>query len=87
VTKRELIEDLTNSLQNSSDDLESEGEEDLESSIWMPVIIDSKNNDKAYRLDILSDPNIREMDLAEISEKEVFVRKADLVRKLHKFFH
>lgn len=54
-------------------------EEDLETSIWMPIIIDNKSSDKAYRDDILKDPNIREMDLAEISEKEVFVRKADLV--------
>jgi hypothetical protein len=30
-----------------------------------------------------ADPSVREMDLAAISEKEVFVRKADLVSPLH----
>ena len=56
-----------------------EEEEDLNSSIWMPIIIDNKNNDKNYKEDILKDPDVREMDLAEISDKEVFVRKADMV--------
>ena len=56
-----------------------EEEEDLSSSIWMPIIIDNKNCDKTYRDDILRDPEVKEMDLAEISEKEVFVRKADMV--------
>ena len=41
----------------------------------MPVIIDSqKEKDK-----MLQDPTVKEMDLAAISEKEVFVRKANLV--------
>jgi hypothetical protein len=29
---------------------------------------------------VKSDPNVKEMDLAAISEKEVFVRKANIVR-------
>lgn len=57
------------------EDIEDE-EEDLTGSVWLPVIIEKVViNDK-----ILSDPSIKEIDLAEISEKEVFVRKADLVR-------
>jgi small nuclear ribonucleoprotein (snRNP)-like protein len=40
------------------------------------VVVDSKE-----QLEDLtkSDPNIKEMDLAAISEKEVFVRKANIV--------
>lgn len=45
-------------------------EEDLNGSVWMPVT--DKNQYK-------DDPNVKEMDLAAISEKEVFVRKANLV--------
>jgi hypothetical protein len=61
--------------------LDNEEEEDLNSSIWMPIIMDNKYGDRAYNKDeILGDPDIKEMDLAEISEKEVFVRKADMVR-------
>ena len=60
------------------EDIEDE-EEDLTGSVWLPVILENKiekgTNDK-----ILNDPSIKEIDLAEISEKEVFVRKADLVR-------
>jgi len=41
----------------------------LSGSVWLPV------TDKASLKD---DPNIKEMDLAAISEKEVFVRKANL---------
>lgn len=47
-------------------------------SVWLPVIIDNKIDKKANDK-MLSDPSIKEIDLAEISEKEVFVRKADLV--------
>jgi len=43
----------------------------LSGSVWLPV------TDKASLKD---DPNIKEMDLAAISEKEVFVRKANLVK-------
>lgn len=45
--------------------------------MWLPVILDNKI-DKEKREEILSDPSVKEMDLAEISEKEVFVRKANL---------
>lgn len=60
---------------------EEEEEEDLRGSVWIPVIVDSKM-DKSY---ILEDPNIKEMDLAAISEKEVFVRKANLVSFHYQF--
>ncbi len=46
--------------------------------MWLPVLIESKT-EKGQRESILSDPTIKEIDLAEISEKEIFVRKADLV--------
>lgn len=39
----------------------------------MPVIVENKKDE------ILSNPDVREMDLAAISEKEVFVRKANIV--------
>lgn len=40
------------------------------------MIVDSKSE----KYHMKEDPNIKEMDLAAISEKEVFVRKANLVR-------
>jgi hypothetical protein len=55
-----------------------EEDEDLMGSVWLPVLLESKM-EKMAREAILSDPSIQEIDLAEISEKEVFVRKADLV--------
>lgn len=56
---------------------EDDPEEDLNGSVWLPVIIDNKS-DKSKKEEILQDPSVKEMDLAEISEKEVFVRKANL---------
>ena len=47
----------------------------------MPVIVDSVKS-KQGKDDPLDDPNVQEMDLAAISEKEVFVRKADLVSNI-----
>lgn len=45
----------------------------------MPVI----GEDKAQlELMVLNDPTVKKMDLVAISEKEVFVRKADLVSTL-----
>jgi hypothetical protein len=43
----------------------------------MPVITETKQ-----QLDelVLLDPNVKEMDLPAISTKEIFVRKANLVR-------
>jgi hypothetical protein len=35
--------------------------------------------DKSKKEEILKDPSVKEMDLAQISEKEVFVRQANLV--------
>lgn len=54
-----------------------EEEEDLTGSVWMPVITETKQ-----QLDelVLRDPNVKEMDLPAISTKEIFVRKANLVR-------
>jgi len=53
------------------DDEDEEGDSDLNSSVWVPV------------LDPLAETgpseDIKEIDLAEISEKEVFVRKAVFV--------
>jgi hypothetical protein len=42
VSKRDIINDMKSELQNSSDDLDEEDDEDLEASIWMPVIMDNK---------------------------------------------
>jgi hypothetical protein len=42
----------------------------------MPLLIDPKDEKNQK---ILEDPNVKAMDLAAISEKEVFVRKAHLV--------
>ena len=39
VSKGELINELKGDLQNSSEDIDEE-EEDLNSSVWMPVILD-----------------------------------------------
>ena len=47
-------------------------------SIWLPVLIDPKI-EKEKKEEVISDPSIQEMDLAQISEKEVYVRKANLV--------
>lgn len=52
---------------------DSEEEEDLTGSVWMPVLIDNKM-EAEKKEELLSDPNVKEMDLAAISEKEVFVR-------------
>ncbi|CDW90465.1 aaa family protein [Stylonychia lemnae] len=72
VEKRELVDQLKNEYYEETIDDE---EEDLTGSIWMPVIVDSKTDKQALLKD---DPSIKEMDLAAISEKEVFVRKAFL---------
>jgi len=56
-------------------DVENEEEEDLSGSVWLPVLIEKEEERKE---EIAGDPSIREMDLAQISEKEVYVRKADL---------
>jgi hypothetical protein len=74
VLKKDLIEDFKIEL----DELELDEEEDLNSSIWIPIITDATSKQPKDGSS-LSDPNVKEMDLAEISEKEVFVRKADLV--------
>ena len=56
------------------DEEKDEEEEDLTGSVWMPVVVENKSE-----RELLKDPNVREMNLAAISEKEVFVRKANLV--------
>ena len=57
--------------------LGDEEEEDLDSSVWLPVILDPKMQ-ASKREELLADPAVKEMDLAEITEKEVFVRKASV---------
>lgn len=52
--------------------------EDLTKSVWLPVIVESRSQLEQI---LKSDPNVKEMDLAAISEKEVFVRKANIVSK------
>ena len=47
-------------------------------SVWLPVLLENKM-EKLAKENILNDPSVKEIDLAEISEKEVFVRKANLV--------
>jgi hypothetical protein len=41
----------------------------------MPVIVENNKKEEVMS----SNPDVKEMDLAAISEKEVFVRKANLV--------
>jgi hypothetical protein len=85
VEKKQFIEELKRDNQYVKEDIEDE-EEDLTGSVWLPVIIENKiekgTNDK-----IMNDPSIKEIDLAEISEKEVFVRKADLVKIYSLSYH
>lgn len=72
--KKDLLEQIKTEYGGDSDDLEEDIEEemDLTKSVWIPVVQDPKQV-------IKDDPDISEMDLAAISEKEVFVRKANLV--------
>lgn len=72
--KKDLVQELKDQSQNF--EVDSEDEEDLTGSIWLPVINDKDKEEDEENYD----QNVKEMDLAEISEKEVFVRKADLVR-------
>ena len=67
----QYFDEETQDIMNHQDD------EDLCKSVWLPVVVESKE-----QLEDLtkSDSNIKEMDLAAISEKEVFVRKANIVR-------
>ena len=57
---------------------EDEEEEDLMGSVWLPVILENKM-EKALKEKILNDPAIKEIDLAQIRQKDIFVRKADMV--------
>jgi hypothetical protein len=75
MTKGDLINELKSMNQSFYDDQEEE--EDLTGSVWLPVLIDSKM-DKGKKEEMLKDPNVKEMDLAAISEKEVFVRQANI---------
>jgi len=51
-------------------------QDDLTKSVWLPVIV---QNQQELQEIVRNDPNVKEMDLAAISEKEVFVRKANIV--------
>lgn len=72
VEKKVLIDQLKNEMEGFCAEDE---DEDLNGSVWMPVLVDNKQEKDS----IIQDPNVKEMDLAAISEKEVFVRKANLV--------
>ena len=50
--------------------------EDLTKSVWLPVIVENRSQLEEI---LKNDPTVKEMDLAAISEKEVFVRKANIV--------
>jgi vacuolar protein-sorting-associated protein 4 len=74
VMKKDLIEEFKSEFEEPNED---EGEEeDLTGSVWMPILVDPKDEKNKA---VFDDPNVRPMDLAAISEKEVFVRKANLV--------
>ena len=75
MVKRDLVNELKDSMQSLGDEYSED--DDLMGSVWLPVVIDQKELQK--KEEILSDPNVKEMDLAKITEKEVYVRKADLV--------
>ncbi len=53
-------------------------------SVWIPVV--ENKQEKGDSQAALNDPSIKEIDLSQISEKEVFVRKADLVISLLSHF-
>ena len=80
--KKDLLEQIKTEYGGDSDDLEEDIEEemDLTKSVWIPVVQDPKQV-------IKDDPDISEMDLAAISEKEVFVRKANLVSIISRFYY
>ena len=52
--------------------MDQDSEVDLTASVWLPVIMDDKKQ-------INFDSNVKEIDLAAISEKDVYVRKANIV--------
>jgi len=51
-------------------------EESLSKSAWIPIIAESKGQLEQI---MKNDPQVKEMDLAALSEKELFVRKANIV--------
>lgn len=79
--KKDFIEELKKENQYLEEEMDEE-EEDLMGSVWVPVLMETKM-EKLAKEKILSDPSIKEIDLAEITEKEVFVRKANLVSYLN----
>ena len=44
--------------------------------VWQPVCVDPSSED--FERSAAEDPSVKELDLANISERSVFVRKANL---------
>ena len=62
---------------SESDDECSESEDkDSKGHAWMPVCTDPCSDD--YEPNYKYDENVRELDLPRISEKKIFVRKANI---------
>lgn len=72
-----------------SDDEDSESEPDLgqpneqepqsmsvRGFVWQPVCVDPSSED--FERSAAEDPSVKELDLANISERSIFVRKANL---------
>ena len=77
VEKKVLLDQLKHEF---DDYFVDEEDEDLYGSVWMPVIAENQQDKETFA----KDSTIKEMDLAAISEKEVFVRKANLVTNLYR---
>ena len=76
VVKQDLI---TQGLLTDDEDEEDEDEDsevNKKGIVWMPVCTDPKSED--YNPYILEDNDVRQLDLLQISEKRIFVRKANL---------
>lgn len=62
---------------SEGEDEDDEDENDINKKglVWMPVSTDPKSDD--YNHYILEDPDVKKLDLLLISEKKIFVRKAN----------
>ena len=74
VMKKTFKEELKAKGEEFLDYEEEKEKEDLKASVWIPVNLEESKDEK------LKDPDVKEIDLAAISEKEIYVRRANIVR-------
>ena len=60
---------------NEDEEDDEEGEVNKKGLVWMPVCTDPKSDE--YNPYIFDDPDVKKLDLLLISEKKIFVRKAN----------